>query len=108
MLAKNIDYNIRSDLGLELFMMDGLMSATRIKKIRKKYGMNQSDFADLLGVKYPTFCSWEKGVRNPSSPSCALLQIAEKHPAIFLQNRKEIIQNVMKYFGKNCDLPRSW
>ena len=51
-------------------------------------------------VVYATYVSWEKGARNPSSPSCALLQIAEKHPAIFLQSRKEIIQNVMQYFGK--------
>ena len=88
------------NLNYDLFMMDGVMSPARIKKIRKKYGMLQAEFADLLGVIYATYVSWERGVRNPSSPSCALLQIAEKHPAIFLQSRKEIIQNVMQYFGK--------
>jgi DNA-binding transcriptional regulator YiaG len=91
-LALELDYS--------LFMMNGVMDSNRIKRIRKTYGMRQVEFADLLGVIYTTYISWEKGVRNPSSPSCALLQIAEKHPAIFLQNRKEIVQNVMKYFGK--------
>ena len=88
------------DLNYGHFMIDGVMTPSRIKKIRKKYGMRQAAFADLLGVIYDTYSSWERGVRNPSSPSCALLQIAEKHPAIFLQSRKEIIQNVMQYFGK--------
>ncbi len=87
-------------LDFDLLMIDGVMSPARIKKIRAKYGMRQAVFADLLGVIYATYSSWERGVRKPSSPSCALLQIAEKHPSIFLQSRNEIIKNIMQYFGK--------
>lgn len=90
----------KSDFNLEFFMNCTAMSPGRIKKIRKKYGMRQADFADLLGVKYDTYSSWEKGVRNPSSPARTLLHISQKHPAIFLENRKQIIENVMQYFRK--------
>jgi len=74
------------------------MSPARIKSIRKKFGFTQANFAEMLGVKYVTYCSWERGVRSPSSPSHALLNIADKHPTVFLENRKEIIVNIMKYF----------
>jgi len=100
MANENIDYSIPITLDFNLLMINGGMKPTRIKKIRRKYGMRQADFADLLGVIYATYSSWERGVRKPSSPSCALLQIAEKYPAIFLQSRKEIIKNIMQYFGK--------
>ena len=100
MLDKSLNERMGLELDLNVLMMHGVMSPLRIKKIRKKYGLTQADFADMLSIAYATYCSWEKGVRRPSSPSCALLQIAEKHPAIFLQNRKELVEGIMKYFGK--------
>ncbi len=90
---QEIDWNI--------LLLEETMTPVRIKKIRKKYGMKQTKFADLLKVAHITYSSWERGVRKPSSPSCALLQIAEKHPEIFLENRREIIEEIMKYFEKN-------
>jgi DNA-binding transcriptional regulator YiaG len=95
---------VRAEVGVELdlslLMLQGVMNPSRVKKIRKKYGMFQRDFADLIGVAYDTYSSWERGARNPSSPSCSLLQIAEKQPTVFLQNRREIIDSVMRYFKK--------
>ena len=83
---------------IRLFIQEKNLNPSRIKAIRKKYGMTQAAFADLLGVIYKTYCSWELGVRKPSSPGYALLQIAEQHPKVFLNKRKEIIEGVMKYF----------
>jgi DNA-binding transcriptional regulator YiaG len=100
MSDKIISNKVLLALDFDLLMIDRIMSPARIRKIRKKYGMRQAAFADLLGVIYATYSSWERGVRKPSSPSCALLQIAEKYPAIFLQSRKEIIKNIMHYFGE--------
>lgn len=82
----------------DIFMQTELITPSRIKAVRKKYGMTQMDFADLLGVKYITYGSWERGDRNPSSPAYALLKIAENYPEIFLANRREIIMSIMKYF----------
>jgi len=86
------------DFDISLFIQEKSLNPLKIKTIRKKYGMTQAAFADLLGVVYKTYCSWELGVRRPSSPGYALLQIAEKHPKVFLSKRKEIIEGVMKYF----------
>lgn len=44
--------------------------------------MNQVDFAELIGVKYNTFCKWEMGARNPSSAGYSLLNVADKHPEV--------------------------
>jgi len=76
------------------------MTTSRIKGIRKRFGMTQVVFADLLGVVHITYCTWERGVKRPSSPACSLLQIAEKHPEVFLAKRREIIEGVMQFFGK--------
>ena len=37
----------------------------RIKQIRKALDMNQAEFADKLGVKANTVCTWETGARDP-------------------------------------------
>ena len=92
--------DVESGLDFSLFLQDGNMSPSRIKEIRKRFGMTQVVFADLLGVVHITYCTWERGVKKPSSPACALLQIAEKHPEVFLVKRREIIKGVMKFFGK--------
>ena len=106
MPQENINHSIPITLDFNLLMINGGMKPTRIKKIRTKYGMRQTEFANLLGVIYTTYSSWERGVRKPSSPSCALLQIAEKYPAIFLQNRKDIIKHIMLYFSKSHSLSK--
>jgi len=92
--------DIAPGLDFSLFLQDGNMTPSRIKGIRKRFGMTQVVFADLLGVVHITYCTWERGVKRPSSPACALLQIAEKYPEVFLAKRREIIEGVLKFFGK--------
>jgi len=70
------------------------MTAERIRSIRKAYGLTQVGFADLLGLKFETYASWEKGRRFPSSPGCAVLMIAEKYPQVFLKKRRDIIKKL--------------
>ena len=38
----------------------------RIKEIRKKLGLKQSEFGEAIGVKEATITSWETGTRKPS------------------------------------------
>lgn len=73
------------------------MSPQRIKEIRKKFGMTQVKFAELLNLNYDTLRSWEGGYRYPSSPGYALLIIADKSPKAFLQNRDEIFKDLKRY-----------
>ena len=95
--------SLNPEIDVNLLLRLAPMPSQKIKSIRTKYNMTQMRFSELMGVKFETYRSWEKGVRSPSSPGYALLNIADKHPEIFLENRKEIISGIMKYFkvGKN-------
>jgi len=88
---------IKSSLGSQ-DLLSG-MTAARIRNIRKAYGLTQVAFADLLGLKFETYASWEKGRRFPSSPGCTVLMIAEKYPDVFLKRRKDIIKKLKKMYS---------
>jgi len=38
---------------------------TNIRQVRKALGFTQERLADLVGVKHPTVCRWEKGQIEP-------------------------------------------
>ena len=77
-----------------------IMTPSKIKEIRKQYGVTQVAFADLIEVKFETYRSWEEGRRYPSSPGYAILCIAERHPQIILKNRNKISNLAHKYLLK--------
>ena len=53
--------------------------------IRKKTGISQSRFAQLLGVSVRTLQDWEQGRRCPSGAARTLLMIADKNPQVMLE-----------------------
>jgi putative transcriptional regulator len=55
-----------------------------IVAIRKRMGVSQPIFADVLNVSTPTVRGWEQGVREPEGPSLRLLELAERQPAALL------------------------
>lgn len=56
-----------------------------IAKIRKKTGLSQARFAQLLGVSVRTLQDWEQGRRSPSGAARTLLMIAAKNPNALLE-----------------------
>lgn len=67
----------------------------QLKQTRKSiYGMTQVEFAELIGVLYNTYKTWESGRYKPSSPAQALLHMVTYHKESFLQNRQEILEKV--------------
>jgi putative transcriptional regulator len=56
----------------------------KVKEIRNRLKLSQSQFARLLGISVRTLQNWEQGKRVPVGPSRRLLQIADKHPSVFL------------------------
>ncbi len=52
----------------------------RVKSIRAKLGLSQTQFSRLIGVPPGTLRNWEQGVRRPTGPALALLRVAQKHP----------------------------
>ncbi len=44
----------------------GLSMGTKIKNLREKAGMTQTELADKLGLSKSVISAYEKGIRNPS------------------------------------------
>lgn len=59
-------------------------STERITTVRRRLGVSQQVFADLLNVSVGTVRSWEQGIRKPDGASRPLLDIAERHPEALL------------------------
>ena len=61
--------------------------STRVKlppaaEARKRMGLSQQDFAELLGVSPRTLQDWEQGRREPTGAARMLLKVAVKHPGV--------------------------
>ena len=48
-------------------------TSDRIKQLRKKKGISQSELAELIGVKNNTVSTWERGTRKPDFEALNLL-----------------------------------
>ena len=48
-------------------------TSDRIKQLRKKKGISQSELAELIGVKNNTVSTWERGTRKPDFEALHLL-----------------------------------
>ena len=57
----------------------------RILAIRKRLGVSQPIFAEVLNVSTPTVRGWEQGVREPEGPSLRVLEFAERQPLVLLE-----------------------
>ena len=49
---------------------------------RKKLGLTQAQFADVLGVSVSGLRKWEQGTRLPGGAARVLLRLIETHPDI--------------------------
>ncbi|MBI3822268.1 MAG: helix-turn-helix domain-containing protein [Planctomycetes bacterium] len=54
--------------------------ALDVKRIRRKLGQSQAQFARMIGVSIATLQNWEQGRRRPDGPACALLKVAAHNP----------------------------
>lgn len=55
-----------------------------IKNLRTRLNLSQSAFAALLNINIRTLQGWEQGIKEPKGPAISLLNIADKHPEIFM------------------------
>lgn len=51
-----------------------------IRRIRRKVGMSQTEFAEHFGVSVRTVQDWEQGRRVPSGASRAFLMVIDREP----------------------------
>jgi putative transcriptional regulator len=82
------------DIGAEI--LEGLREIKRgdygrvinvpdIAKTRRRTGLSQARFAQLLGVSVRTLQDWEQGRRAPSGAARTLLMVAAKNPQVLLE-----------------------
>ena len=57
----------------------------KVKAIREKLGMSQSQFAALMGISKRTLENWEQGKRQPTGSAKALLTVVAKKPEAVLE-----------------------
>lgn len=79
----------KRDIGRELLKSLRQMKAGEGKVIylaaieaRNKVGMNQAQFAKLLGVSVRTLQGWEQGRIKPSGAARTLLEVARRSPEV--------------------------
>jgi putative transcriptional regulator len=52
-----------------------------VKRVRRKLGLSQNDFAETFGINAATLRNWELGPRQPDGPARVLLTIIDREPA---------------------------
>jgi putative transcriptional regulator len=61
-------------------------SGSRIARVRARLALSQTVFAKALNVSAETVRSWEQEKRFPDGAASRLLQVAERHPEVILEN----------------------
>ncbi|MGD0088745.1 MAG: helix-turn-helix domain-containing protein [Planctomycetota bacterium] len=56
----------------------------KVRAIRRRLHLSESQFAGMIGVSLSTLHKWEQGSRQPEGPARALLTVASKQPAAVL------------------------
>lgn len=69
-------------MGKRKFVTKKYISAEDIKAVRKKLGLTQKEFAELIGCSKPTIERWESGGTPVKGPVVLLLQLLNKDPEI--------------------------
>ncbi len=51
-----------------------------VRRVRRRLGMSQGEFAAQFGIKPATLRNWEQGRREPEGPARVLLNIIDREP----------------------------
>jgi putative transcriptional regulator len=57
-----------------------VIDAVHVKEIRRKTGLTQAKFSQLIDVNLGTLRNWEQGRRDPTGPAKALLRAIWNDP----------------------------
>ena len=61
-------------------------TGARVARLRARLALSQTVFAKALNVSAETVRSWEQEKRVPDGAALRLLQVAERHPDVILEN----------------------
>ena len=54
------------------------------RRVRKRLGFSQAEFAERIDVSLDTIRNWEQGKRSPTGAAKALLKVLHKEPKLAL------------------------
>jgi putative transcriptional regulator len=64
---------------------DAMLDAAKFaRRVRRRLGLSQAEFADRIDVSLDTIRNWEQGKRSPTGAAKALLKILDKAPGAAL------------------------
>jgi putative transcriptional regulator len=81
--AKILDATTEHDIARQKAEDDAeaLLDAAKFaRRVRKRLGLSQVEFAERIDVPLDTIRNWEQGRRFPTGPARALLRVLDKAP----------------------------
>ena len=62
-----------------------VVRSPKVRTIRAKTSLSQTEFARLIGVSVKTLQNWEQNRRRPTGPAVALLRIIAREPKMAIE-----------------------
>lgn len=81
--AAKVDATTESDIATHMAKDEALSmqdAAKFARRVRRRLGFSQSEFAMRIDVSLETIRNWEQGKRSPTGAAKALLKVLDKAP----------------------------
>ena len=81
--VKRVDATTEADIAAHKAEDDAAAkrdAARYVRRVRRRLGFSQSEFADRIDVSLDTIRNWEQGKRCPTGAAKALLKVLDKAP----------------------------
>ena len=81
--AKRVDATTEADIAAHKAEDDATAkqdAARYVRRVRRRLGFSQSEFAERIYVSLDTIRNWEQGKRCPTGAAKALLKVLDKAP----------------------------
>jgi putative transcriptional regulator len=85
--AKRVDATTEADIAAHKAEDDAVAkqdAARYVRRVRRRLGFSQSEFAERIDVSLDTIRNWEQGKRCPTGAAKALLKVLDKAPEVAL------------------------
>ena len=83
---KSADFDIPTQPAIVASEVFSSPKSLNISSIREKFGLDQSEFADVLGISKHHLKVWEEGAAEPPRPVMLLLRVADRWPVAFIDS----------------------
>lgn len=70
--------------------VDGYLTTTEMRRIRKKLGLTQHQASQIFGGGHNAFSRYEKGKSRPSKSTDNLLRLLDKYPELLAELPRDI------------------